>query len=94
MDLAQIVRLLEVLTDKVDQVVGFMHRTSVQLEHGSARFDKQCDRIENIEAKVDNLEAHRDKIAGEVSMIRIIGLVFAVIAAVGGAVGALWAVLK
>lgn len=55
------------ISTKVDQLIVKVTEMHTDLKHFSDRADRQCERIENMESKVDDIERRLDKHDGELT---------------------------
>ena len=73
------------LAAKVDELIGMVREINVHLKYGQDRVEKQCERIVHLEDRVDLLESENQKVKGELTMLRWMGVAIGIIATVGGA---------
>lgn len=67
---------------KVDELIVKMTEMHTDLKHYNQRADRQCERIEALEGKVDALENENYKHKGELNTLRIFGIIIGLVATV------------
>ena len=55
---------------KLDELIVMVREMNVTLKHVEKRMDTQCSEIEALEQRVDVLESHKQKVDGELTMLR------------------------
>ena len=70
------------LAAKVDELIGMVREINVHLKYSQDRVEKQCERIVHLEDRVDQLESENQKVKGELTMLRWLGVAVGVVATV------------
>ena len=73
---------IEGLASKVDELLGMVREINVHLKYSQERQDSQCERIVRMEDRVDVLESENQKVKGELTMLRWLGVAAVVLATV------------
>lgn len=68
------------LAAKVDELIVMVREINVHLKYSQDRLENQCERIVRLEDRVDQLESENQKVKGELTMLRWMGVAMGIIA--------------
>ena len=68
------------LASKVGELIGMVREMNVHLKYSQERQESQCERIVRLEDRVDQLESENQKVKGELTMLRWMGVAIGIIA--------------